>query len=81
MAESRRFSKKIKTLFRGKRSFPKRLLLALLPSFALSFILFFFGPLDLSYVSRNYVSYSAIDILPATSIIAAAVFAVLLLGS
>ena len=70
---------KLRSLFRGKRSFPKRLLLAALPSLAVCFTLFFFGPLDLTYVSRNFVNYSALEILPYVSLLTAAAFVILLL--
>ena len=75
------FSKTVHRLIIGKRPFPKRVRLAALPAFALSFMLFFFGPLDLSCISRNFVSYSALDILPHTALLTAAVFAVLLLAA
>ena len=66
-------------LFTGRRSFPKRLLLALFPSLALSFTLFFFGPLDLSYVSRRDVTYSPLAILPQTLLVMGITFIALLL--
>lgn len=72
---------KLRKIFTGKRPFPQRLLLAVLPTLAFSFTLFFFGPLDLSYVSRSYLNYSPLDILPATALIMAAVFAFLLLAA
>ena len=76
------FSRKLKSLFTGRRPFKKRLLLVLFPAFALSFTLLFFGPLDLSYVSRNYVNYTAVEILPYTAIITAICFVILtLIGS
>ena len=73
--------KNLKGLFIGRRSFPKRLLLAFLPSLAISFTLFFFGPLDLVYVSGNNLSYSPLQILPVTAGIMAAAFAFLLLAA
>ena len=81
MSENKDFSAKLKTLFTGKRPFRKRLLLALGPSLALSFTLLFFGPLDLSYISRDYVTYSALDILPTAAMITGAAFLMLLLAS
>ncbi len=54
---------RIKSLFIGKRTFSRRLRLAFSPCLAFCFMLFCFGPLDVSYVNRNYVSYSALDIL------------------
>ena len=76
------FSLKLKSLFTGRRPFKKRLLLVLFPAFALSFTLLFFGPLDLSYVSRNYVNYTAVEILPYTALITAICFVILtLIGS
>ncbi len=67
------FSSKAKKLFRGRRAFPKRLLLALFPSLALSYTLFFFGPLDLTYISRNYITYSPLTIMPTMAVIMGAV--------
>lgn len=81
MAEKKTFSSKFKALFTGKRPFQKRLLLALGPSLALSFTLLFFGPLDLSYISRDYVTYSALDILPQTAVIMGTAFLALLLAA
>lgn len=79
MAEKKAFGSKFKALFTGKRPFRKRLLLAFGPSLALSFTLLFFGPLDLSYISRDYVTYSAQDILPQTALVMGAAFLALLL--
>ncbi len=81
MAEKKTFGSKCKALFTGKRSFRKRLLLALGPSLALSFTLLFFGPLDLSYISRDYVTYSALEILPQTALVMSAAFLALLLAA
>ena len=53
---------KILGFFRGKRTFPQRLKMAALPCMALSFTLLFFGPLDLAYLSREYVTWTAFDI-------------------
>ena len=53
---------KILGFFRGKRTFPQRLKMAALPCLALSFTLLFFGPLDLAYLSREYVTWTAFDI-------------------
>ena len=36
--------------------------MAALPCLALSFTLLFFGPLDLAYLSREYVTWTAFDI-------------------
>ena len=73
------FTKKIKTLFVGKQSFRKRFWTALLPALSLSFILFFFGPLDLSHIAADYVDYSVPDILPACLAVFGAVFGALFL--
>ena len=81
MAEKKTFGSKFKALFIGKRPFRKRLLLALGPSLALSFTLLSFGPLDLSYISRDYVTYSALDILPQTALVMSAAFLALLLAA
>lgn len=57
-------NEKLHTLLVGKHTFRERVLESILPCLVLSFILFFFGPLDLAYVSRNYVSWYMTDILP-----------------
>ena len=69
MNRKKTFKERVRNLFIGKRSFPKRFMISILPCMSVCFILFFFGPLDLSYSSRNYVSYSALDILPATALV------------
>ena len=79
MPVKKTFRQRIKSFIFGGRSFKDRLLLVLFPALALSFTLFFFGPLDLSYVSRNYVDYTAIDILPYAAVLFGVVFAILLL--
>lgn len=79
MAGKASFSAKLGKLFRGRRPFGRRLLLALLPSLALSFTLFFFGPLDLGCVSREYISWSPFAVLPVTGALMGVVFAALLL--
>ena len=81
MAEKETFSNKFRALFKGKRPFPKRLLLALGPSLAISFTLLFFGPLDLSCISRDHITYSALEILPAAALVMGVVFLVLLLAA
>ncbi len=77
---SDRNKKKLVGLIRGRRSFSGRLLLGLLPAFALSFTLFFFGPLDLCILSRSYIAYSPFDILPELIVVTATVFLLLLLA-
>ena len=74
-------SQKIKLLFTGKRSFPKRLALSAGPAFALSFMLFFFGPLDLAYLSRDDITYSPLEIVPVTALIMLIAFLILLLAA
>ena len=59
------FIKKLKELFVGKRSLKNRLWEAFFPALCLSFILCFFGPLDLSHIAEDYVAYNVLDILPA----------------
>ena len=68
------FTKKIKTLFVGKLPFRKRFWTALLPALSLSFILFFFGPLDQSHIAADYVDYSVPDILPTCLMVFGAAF-------
>ena len=60
------FIKKLKELFIGKRTLKDRLLTALFPAMSLSFILFLFGPLDLSHGAKAYVDYTILEILPFT---------------
>ena len=62
--KSRKIAVKLHELFIGKRTFKERLPTALFPSLSLSFILFFFGPLDLSYNAKNFVEYTVLEILP-----------------
>ncbi len=81
MSRELSFSAKLKKLFAGRRPFGRRLLLALFPALSLSFTLFFFGPLDLSCISRSYISWSPLSILPITAAVMGAVFAVLLLAA
>ena len=79
MTSSAVFKQKLKNLFKGKRKFPQRLLLALLPCLALSFTLCFFGPLDLVCLNSGFVAYSALDLIPYTAAVMGAVLAGLLL--
>ena len=57
------------------------MLLAAGPAFALSFTLFFFGPLDLAYLSRTDITYSPLEILPVTALVIGIVFLALLLAA
>ena len=59
------FRKKVKELFVGKHSLKDRFLTALLPAFALSFLLFLFGPADLFYRAAADTDLSVSNILPA----------------
>ena len=70
---------KLQKLFRGKRSFPKRLCLALFPALALSFTLLFFVPLNITASNRNNLSFSAVDILSAAALSAGFFLLILLL--
>ena len=70
---------KLQKLFRGKRSFPKRLCLALFPALALSFTLLFFVPLNITASNRNNLSFSAVDILSAAALSAGIFLLILLL--
>ncbi len=58
------FRTKFIKLFKGKTSLKKRILPALLSAFALSFTLFLFGPLDLTYISRTYIRCTILDLAP-----------------
>ena len=77
----KKFSGKLHELLIGKRSLKERLLTALFPSLSLSFILFFFGPLDLSYIARDEVDYTVPEILPSCLKLWAITFAALFLIS
>ena len=79
--DKKNFIKKLKELFIGKRTLKDRLLTALFPSLALSFILFLFGPLDLSHIAETYVDYTVLDILPYSLKIWGIIFAALFLIS
>ena len=79
--DKKNFIKKLKELFIGKRALKDRLLTALFPSLALSFILFLFGPLDLSHIAETYVDYTVLDILPYSLKIWGIIFAALFLIS
>ena len=57
------FKSKTRALLIGKKSVRERILTALFPALAVTFILLFFGPLDLSHIAETYVSYSVLDIL------------------
>ena len=81
MTEKNTIIRKFVLLFKGEQPFPKRLLLSAGPAFALSFMLFFFGPVDLAYISRNDISYSPLYILPVTGLIMGIVFLLLLLAA
>lgn len=61
---SNNFTRKLKKLFTGKTPLKSRILPAFLSAFALSFTLFFFGPLDLTYLSRNYVNCTVTELFP-----------------
>ena len=56
--------KKLNELFIGKKTLKDRFLTAFCSSLALTFILFFFGPIDLSYNAKAYIDYTILDILP-----------------
>ena len=79
--DKKNFTKKLKELFIGKRTLKDRLLTALFPSLALSFILFLFGPLDLSHTAKDYVDYTVLEILPYTLKIWGIIFAAMFLIS
>ncbi len=72
---------KLKELFIGKRTLKDRLFTALFPALALSFILFFFGPLDLSHSAKAYVDYTVPEIFPFSLKVWGMIFAVLFLIS
>ncbi len=72
---------KLKSLVTGRRTFGKRLLLAFLPALAVSFTLFFFGPLDLICGNRNNVSYSALQVMPSAALIMGIAFVVMVLAA
>ena len=69
---------KLKKLFRGKRSFSKRIGLACFPSFAFSFLLFFSGPFDFTFENKNYFSFSLLNIIPVLALITGISFLIFL---
>lgn len=70
---------KLKKLIKGKRPFPTRLCFAFFPALALSSTLLFFVPLNITSSNRNNLSFSAVDILPATALSAGLSLMILLL--
>lgn len=56
---------KWKKLFLGKQSLRNRFPTAFWPALLLSFILFLFGPLELSRTGESYLNYTALDVFPA----------------
>lgn len=79
--QKKNFLKKLKELFIGKRTLKERFLTALCPSLSLSFILFLFGPLDLSHIAESYVDYTVLEVLPYCLKFWGIVFAVMFLAS
>ncbi len=71
------FKRKLKEFFIGKRSLKERFPTAFFPALIFSFILFFFGPADLSYNAESYTSYTVLDVLPTCIALWASVFAFL----
>ena len=55
---------KLKQLLVGKQSLRDRFPTAFWPALLLSFILFFFGPLDLSRTGESYLNFTALEVLP-----------------
>lgn len=72
-----KFTKKLKELLIGKRTLRDRISSALFPALSLSFILFLFGPLDLSHIAEAYVDYTVPEILPFCLKFWAIVFAIM----
>ena len=68
------FKKKLHEMVIGKHTLKERFVTAFFPSFALSFILFFFGPLDLSYIAREEVDYTVFEILPVCLLVWGCIF-------
>ena len=68
------FKKKLKELFVGKRTLKQRFSTAFFPALALPFILFFFGPIDLSYNAKNYLQYTVPEITPTCLVLWGVVF-------
>ncbi len=58
------FQSKLQKLFIGKTPLKKRLALALVSSFSLSFTLFLFGPLDLTYNGKNFINCTILELTP-----------------
>jgi len=72
---------KFRNLFIGKTPLRKRITEALIGSLALSFIIFFFGPIDLAYLSRSYINCTILDLIPFCCIFWLITFSVLFLPS
>lgn len=79
--EEERIKKNITSIFVGKKNIKERLITAIFPSMALSFLLFLFGPLDLSYTAESFVNYTVFDIFPVCLLIFVIIFFVLFLVS
>ncbi len=72
---------KFDKLFKGKRSFSKRVRLALAPALALCITLLFAGPLEITALNLNSLSYTPLDILPTVLLVTGISFALLLLAA
>lgn len=77
--EKRTFLQKTKNIFVGKRSLKERLWTAFWPALILTFILLFFGPLDLSHIASDYVNYSVLHIFSTCLLVWGIAFAALFL--
>ncbi len=62
--EKEQLLKRIKGLIIGKKTLKNRFPIAFWSSLGLSFILFFFGPLDLSHTAEQFVNYNVLEVLP-----------------
>ena len=58
------YQKKLKRLFNGKTTFKNRFLPGFLSAFALSFTLFLYGPMDLTWNGRKYINCTVLELAP-----------------
>ena len=64
MKKKNSFLEKFKKLFIGKTTLKKRFFPAFLTCFALTFTLFLYGPLDLTYNGKNYINCTITELFP-----------------
>lgn len=73
------FRQKCRSLWKDKRTYRERLLLAAVPSFALCFTFIFFGPIEMTAFNQSSLSFSIFDITGMMLVAMAAAFVALTL--